>query len=174
MAQLQLRALLQAPYNLFVKCMNKKVFLVCATFFLVVVVGISLYRKVPCVTPVVCTPVTVGSTPLRVALQITPDEQEHGLSYSWHLPERAGMLFVFGESEQYSFWMKDMNYPIDMIWISEDKQIVAISENATPESYPAKFTPPIPVKYVLEVRAGWAARHDIKIGDVVSWDKTKF
>lgn len=84
------------------------------------------------------------------------------------------MLFVFAEAEQYSFWMKDMNYPIDIVWIDANRQVVAITENATPESYPLKFTPPVPVKYVLEVRSGWNTRHRVKVGDVTNWDAAKF
>lgn len=139
------------------------------------VFGLFLFpKKVPCGILVGCPSLNIGNTHLRVSLRTTPEQQEQGLSGTWYLFESTGMFFVFPEVGEYSFWMKDMNYSIDMIWISADKQVVAISENATPESYPAKFTSPVPVKYVLEVRAGWAKRHDVNVGDIVSWDTTEF
>jgi len=77
-----------------------------------------------------------------------------------------GMLFIFDRPLRYSFWMKNMKFPLDLIWISRDKTVVDITRSAQPcvdscESlYPAE-----PAKYVLEVNAGFAAAHNIQIGD---------
>jgi uncharacterized membrane protein (UPF0127 family) len=80
------------------------------------------------------------------------------------------MLFVFPAETTPSFWMKDMRYPIDMIWIDASRQVVDSTENALPESYPdTTFSPRVPVRYVLEVPAGFFAEQGIMIGDTVSF-----
>ena len=77
------------------------------------------------------------------------------------------MLFVFDHPAQYPFWMKDMNFPIDIIWIDENLKVIFIKKNAVPESYPEVFTSPQNSKYVLEVVAGFSDKYNIKIGDKV-------
>ena len=105
----------------------------------------------------------------EVVVEIVDDEEERSRGLGWRkdLPEDSGMLFIFEIPAQYSFWMKDMRFPIDIIWISENSEIVAISENIIPETYPASFSPSEPVKYVLEVNAGWANKNNIKEGDFI-------
>jgi len=105
----------------------------------------------------------------EIVVEVVDDEEERSRGLGWRkdLPEDSGMLFVFEISAQYSFWMKDMRFPIDIIWINENKEIVAISENIIPETYPAAFSPSEPVKYVLEVNAGWANKNNIKEGDFI-------
>ena len=86
------------------------------------------------------------------------------------LPANAGMLFVFDQPDYHSFWMKDMLFAIDIIWIDENKKIVDITHNAEPESYPKIFQPSSPAQYVLEVNSFWAAEHGIVIGDVLNFN----
>jgi uncharacterized membrane protein (UPF0127 family) len=62
--------------------------------------------------------------------------------------------------------MKEMNFPLDMIWIDGEGNIVDITRDATPESYPTVFTPVVPAQYVLEVSGGFSTAHDIHIGDI--------
>jgi uncharacterized protein len=93
------------------------------------------------------------------------------------LGEHDGMLFIFASSSDYGFWMKDMNFPIDIVWISNDEQsgkaaIAGISENAMPEPDKRLFSltvyhSPVPVRYVLEVPAGTSAKNGWKAGDEV-------
>jgi hypothetical protein len=97
----------------------------------------------------------------------TPEERKRGLSGVKNLEESWGMLFVFEDSGIYSFWMKDMNFPIDIIWIDENSKVVYIKKYAQPESYPEVFTPNVDSKYVLEVVAGFSDKYNIKIGDNV-------
>src|ERR1035437_4937756 len=78
---------------------------------------------------------------IKVDLALTGVEQEQGLSGRTSLKNDEGMLFVFNTSGKYSFWMKDMNFAIDMIWISEDLRIVYIKKDARPESFPETFGP---------------------------------
>ncbi len=94
----------------------------------------------------------------------TPALQERGLSGRASLGARSGMLFVFQTPGMYSFWMKDMDFPIDMIWIGADKRVVKIDEGASPSSYPNTFRPTADVQYVLEVNSGFARKLGIVTG----------
>lgn len=93
-----------------------------------------------------------------------------GLSGREKLPENSGMLFVFDKPDYHSFWMKDMKFAIDIIWIDENKKIVDITYNTAPETYPATFRSNVPVQYVLEVNAGWAEQSAMNINDVISFE----
>ena len=75
------------------------------------------------------------------------------------------MLFIFEKPGKYYFWMKDMNFPIDMIWIGEDMRVIYIKKNAQPESFPKTYGPDIDSKYVLEVVAGFSEKNNLKEGD---------
>lgn len=83
----------------------------------------------------------------------------------------CGMLFVFPRQERYAFWMKNMRFPLDFIWIGEDKKVSAIITDVPPCS--GDYCPTVAsgekVKYVLEVNAGFAAKHNIKVSDKVKF-----
>lgn len=79
------------------------------------------------------------------------------------------MLFVYEEPTTPSFWMRDMNFAIDIIWVNADGQIVDVMTHITPDTYPQTFEPNQPVKYVLEVNAGFTQEHAIKAGDLVEF-----
>jgi uncharacterized membrane protein (UPF0127 family) len=111
---------------------------------------------------------TVGSTSLSVELAVSEPEREQGLSGRRALAEGKGMLFFFDQPSQYRFWMPDMRFAIDIVWIGEDWKVADITENATPESFPATFQPKYPAKYVLEVPAGYAAKRGWREGTTVS------
>lgn len=109
--------------------------------------------------------VKIGGKILKVELAESVTEQMQGLSGRRVLPPGEGMLFVFGAPGKYGFWMKDMKFPIDIIWLSQTGSVVYIKENASPDSYPETFSPPEAAKYVLEVNAGFSAENGLKIGD---------
>jgi uncharacterized membrane protein (UPF0127 family) len=67
-----------------------------------------------------------------------------------------GMLFAFDKPDFYQFWMKDMKFPIDMVWISENKTVNSVSANVLPSTYPKTFTSKSESKYVLELQANRA------------------
>lgn len=103
----------------------------------------------------------------------TRESREQGLSGRKGLAEDEGMLFVFDQSGKYGFWMKDMLFAIDMVWINKDGVVVHVERNATPESY-FSVTPPqtfvnVPeAKYVLEIVAGEAEKHGLYLGTKVT------
>lgn len=111
--------------------------------------------------------IVVGGKTILVEVADTNEKRVRGLSGHYALADGEGMLFVFERSDKYSFWMKEMLFPIDIIWIGEDFTIVDITENAEPSSYPNLFTPRNDVQYVLEVRDGFANQKELKIGDMV-------
>ena len=75
------------------------------------------------------------------------------------------MFFIFPLSARYGFWMKDMNFPIDIIWIDGSYRKVETTTNITPDTYPTTFHPYLPAKYVLEVNAGFVRKQNIYVGD---------
>jgi hypothetical protein len=64
------------------------------------------------------------------------------------------MLFVFEKPGRYGFWMPDMHYPIDILWLDDQYSVVAAARSVAPESYPDTFMPPVPARYVLETSPG--------------------
>lgn len=111
--------------------------------------------------------VTLNGYELGIEIVRTSEDQARGLSGRGSLRENTGMFFVYEEPLIPSFWMKDMNFPIDIIWVGNDKRIVDISENIAPETFPQLFRPRAPVQYVLEVNAGWAKTHTVSVGNEI-------
>ncbi|MDP2651407.1 MAG: DUF192 domain-containing protein, partial [bacterium] len=81
--------------------------------------------------------------------------------------ENEGMLFVFNTPGIYPFWMKEMNFDIDIIWISEERVVIGIERSVFPESYPEAVVPPAPIMYVLELPSDSAQRNGVDIGESV-------
>ena len=113
--------------------------------------------------------VKIAGNIVKVDLALNEKDQNQGLSGRVGLKDDEGMLFVFNNVDKYSFWMKDMNFPIDIIWVSSDFRVVYIKKNATPESYPMAFTPDKDAKYVLEVKSFFSEKNNLKIGDKVEF-----
>ena len=92
-------------------------------------------------------------------------DRAKGLSAKNKLANNEGMLFIFDTPDYYCFWMKDMKFSIDMIWLNDQRKVVSIQENVLPESYPKSFCPTQPAKYVLEVQAGKSKEWQISLGN---------
>ncbi len=135
----------------------------------------TLYNKI----------IFVGSKKLNVQIVKTPNEMAQGLSGRNKLDVDEGMLFDFrtlykiqespstSSGQNFSkpkFWMKDMNFDLDLIWIA-NKKVVGITNNVpAPKSAGdvlPTYSPPTDVDMVLEVNAGWSRENEIKIGDSV-------
>lgn len=111
--------------------------------------------------------VEIGNVRVNVQIASTTEEQIQGLSNKEYLPSDEGLLFVYDRSGFHSFWMKDMNFPIDIIWIGDGRHVVDVTENLAPETYPETFSPADPAQYVLEVNAGYVQENNIEKGDKV-------
>lgn len=110
----------------------------------------------------------IGQAEVWVDVAQTPAQRERGLLGRAELGDNEGMLFVFDKPDYYSFWMKGMKFPLDIIWIDKELRVVGVVEKALPESFPQTFVPNVPVSYVLEVNAGFAGENGIRPGDSVS------
>jgi uncharacterized membrane protein (UPF0127 family) len=112
--------------------------------------------------------VSINNYILVADLSITYEQIIKGLSIKSSLKENEGMLFVFNSSSRRGFWMKDMKFPIDVIWLNENKKIIHIKKNLElcVSNYPVYY-PEQNSKYVLETVAGFADKQNLKVGDTV-------
>ncbi len=104
---------------------------------------------------------TIGGVVVDASVADTWPLRIEGLSNTPYIPEHVVKLFVFDSPGLHSIWMKEMNYAIDIIWLNGDSEIVYMVEGATPESYPAMFTPKDKAKYVIETADGFIKKHGI-------------
>jgi hypothetical protein len=86
----------------------------------------------------------------------TPAKITRGLSGRADIAADYGMLFVFSRKSRCGFWMNEMLAPIDIIWLDDDGTIVGIEAEVSPDTFPEMFYSPVPVRLVLETRAGEA------------------
>lgn len=101
---------------------------------------------------------------VSVTIADEPDEQRQGLSGVSSLGELEGKLFIFENEEYHRIWMKDMLFPIDILFINNEFEIVHIEENVLPESYPLTYTSDEPARFVLETNAFFAQSFSITEG----------
>jgi uncharacterized membrane protein (UPF0127 family) len=115
------------------------------------------------------TPITLGDQSLQASVADSPRTREQGLSGTPYLPTGMVKLFVFEESATWSFWMKDMNYPIDIVWLDENKTVVHIESGVAPDSFPQSLVPTVPARYVIETTAGFTEAYHVSIGTRAAW-----
>lgn len=111
--------------------------------------------------------IEINNRKIDIEIADTNAKREQGLSGRTSLCGNCGMLFVFDKPGIYPFWMKDMNFSLDFIFINQDK-IVDIKENISPATYPNIINSNFPHDKVLEVNAGYAANKNYKIGQTVA------
>ncbi|MDQ3065086.1 MAG: DUF192 domain-containing protein [bacterium] len=108
--------------------------------------------------------IKVGSLEFKSEVMDTPELKAKGLSGKTGLEADQAMLFTYDQPGNYCFWMKDMLFSIDMIWLNMDKTINTIHKNVSPDTYPDQsFCPVTPAQYIVEVAAGTA--------DANNWQK---
>jgi hypothetical protein len=111
--------------------------------------------------------VKIDGVSINIEIADTPEKRTQGLSGRSWLAKNQGMFFVYDKPDFYSFWMKDMKFPIDIIWINENKKIIDISKNISPDSFPQTFKSQKQAQYVLEVNAGFSAQNNIRINKII-------
>jgi hypothetical protein len=113
--------------------------------------------------------VWIAGRTLKVEVADTPVARAKGLSGHAPLGEDEGMLFLFGTAGRYPFWMKDMLFPIDIIWISNGKVVDVTANAPVPDSAQKlpTFAAKEPADVVLEVPAGFAQKYGVNPGMVV-------
>ena len=117
----------------------------------------------------------IGNASYSVDMAVLPEERQQGLSGREQMAEDTGMLFVFEEERPLHFWMKEMHFPLDIIWIDAGCRLLDVSADVpTPppgvdnDEIP-RAQSPSPARYVLEVNAGEAARKGLQPGDLVEF-----
>jgi uncharacterized protein len=111
----------------------------------------------------------IDKSVLSVEIASTTQEVEIGLSNRTELEKNSGMLFVFEKEGNHGFWMKDMKFNVDMIWIDKNKKIIYMESNVEPQTYPKIFGSDVTSLFVLETPAGFLLGNNIKIGDSVAF-----
>jgi uncharacterized membrane protein (UPF0127 family) len=109
--------------------------------------------------------VVIGDVALNVNIADSNSERVEGLSGKSNLHKNEGLFFIFDVSDYHGIWMKDMEFPIDIIWLDANKQVIYFEQNIHPNTYPTVFKPTKKAKYVLEVQSGFIKREGIKVGD---------
>ena len=112
----------------------------------------------------------IGEIPVRVEIANTDAERVKGLSGRKSFSTSAdGLLFVFPTTDYHSVWMKDMKFPIDLVWIGEDLKVINVEKNVNPETYPKVFKPARPARYLVETDVhfndtfGLQAGYDVRL-----------
>jgi len=104
---------------------------------------------------------------MTLVVASTSAEQELGLGNRASLASTSGMLFVFDTPGNYGFWMKNMEFPIDIIWLDQNYKIIHIEHSLSPSTYPSVFLPGSPAKYVIEVNAGFSDANSLSVGQTL-------
>ena len=136
--------------------------------------GLQQLRQAPA-SSLATTTLAIGNANIIVEIVDTDAARTRGLSGRATLGENRGMLFVFDTTTYQSFWMKDMSFPIDIIWLDDNWRVVDITQNILPPStslgtgnfFLKTYSPRAPARYVLEVNAGFIAAHKITIGEQI-------
>ena len=108
----------------------------------------------------------------KVELAVTPEEQTQGLMFRKKLKANEGMLFIFQDEEERSFWMKNTFISLDIIWINQNKEVVFISENTQPCSENDCFSinPGKKARYVLELKGETSKNIGLTVGEKAEID----
>ena len=112
-----------------------------------------------------------GKSLIKVNVEIADDNNErmNGLMFRKNLDKNSGMLFVFDDEKNQTFWMKNTLIPLDIIFIGKDMKIVDI-KHATPcNEDPCKlYQSSKPAKYALEVNGNFTIKNGIKVDDKIT------
>jgi len=122
-------------------------------------------------SPTKYTTVKIGDVKIRAEITDTLIKRTKGLMFKKTLPENEGMLFIFDNEGYHSFWMMNMSFPIDIIWIDEEMKVVDIVKNAQPCKLSCStYRPKEKAIYVLEVNANFTQKHGVKIGSSLQFE----
>lgn len=154
--------------------MRKIFFLYAALVIIVVILAAIKFQGFNFISAFKPKTVEVAKQQFKVEIADSDKERMKGLSNRNSLNDNNGMLFIFESKGKYSFWMKEVEFPLDIIFISDDT-IVDIVKNAPPQkevkgSLPI-YTPQKEANYVLEIKGGLSDRYSIKTGDKIKINK---
>jgi uncharacterized membrane protein (UPF0127 family) len=109
---------------------------------------------------------------ISLEIRDSPEERAVGLMFRQSIDEDKGMLFIFDKPDRYSFWMKNMNFPIDIIFLDTDKKIIDIFQDTPACTIEpcAVYTPASQAQYVIETMANFSQRHILSLGQKVEFN----
>jgi uncharacterized membrane protein (UPF0127 family) len=110
-------------------------------------------------------------TTLDIEIADTDYERETGLMYRSSMEQSQGMLFVFDDVSMHYFYMKNTEFPLDLIFVDDQMKIASFQKNARPMNENS-LSSKVPVKYVLEVNAGMADKWSLSVGDSIIYRET--
>lgn len=145
----------------------------CSFFLLVLLMLSGCQSRIPVGDSSSASRLTLQIKDQTLSIEIADSDAERmqGLSGREPLPDNHAMLFVFPQPVRGSFWMKDMKFALDVIWV-KDNRVVDIDENVPPpaltNNVPEIIYPNSEYTHVIEIKGGWAEQHKIAIGDVVT------
>lgn len=151
---------------------TNKILISIFTIFALLLVSNFIYQNYRQIAEIKSSPsqyVKINKKILEIELADTFEKQVKGLSGHEKLSDNQSMLFKFNNKRVQNFWMKDMLFPLDIIWIDGNK-IVKIDKNLPPEGNIPKniYTSSVPVNYVLEITGGVSDKCGFKVGDKVT------
>jgi len=111
--------------------------------------------------------ISINGQVIHVQVADTSGEINRGLSGKSCTADSQGMLFNLGRSGQYAFWMKDMKFSIDIVWLNSKHEVVQVDKSISPSTYPKTFTSSQPAQFVLELKAGRAGDLGLKPGSLI-------
>jgi uncharacterized protein len=117
--------------------------------------------------------VTIGNNSFKVSIAASGKDQEIGLSETNSIAANQGMIFLFKVPGYYSFWMKNMKFPIDILYINNDTIVTIINDAKAPKNSAESLTiyaPTQPADKVLEIQAGLSNKYHFKNGDKVKYE----
>lgn len=109
--------------------------------------------------------VRLGNVTINAEVAEEESDMELGLGKRDSISDDGGMLFAFGVPDFWGIWMKDMKFPIDIIWLDENLKVVHIEKDVKPETYPEVFSPSEKAMYVLETNSGFSEKNKITVGE---------
>ncbi len=107
---------------------------------------------------------------LALEVATSTEARTKGLGGREALLENTALLMVFPEDGAYGIWMKDMLFPIDVLWLDRRGRIIDLVERMAPETYPQAFVPGEPARYVLETHVGFVSAQGVALGDLVEFE----
>jgi uncharacterized protein len=116
---------------------------------------------------------STGKSLAKIDIQIAANDfdRELGLMYRKSMGMKQGMLFIFPEESIQSFWMRNTEISLDMIFVNKEREVVTIHKNTTRLS-DQTYKSTKPAEYVIEVDAGFCDTFNIKVGDKITWKRT--
>ena len=112
--------------------------------------------------------IVVGGREFSLDIANTVGKQHLGLGQRTALEVGEGMIFVYPKPGERCFWMKDMRFPIDIIWLDANKKIIHVEHSLSPDTYPTTYCPKEDAQYVLELGAGTAQAVGLTVGNTVA------